>query len=221
MKAVHWLGLREVSRTWIGRRPLCSRPGALESGRGLSWVSSSRSWVHRFGRAHPKSPPTPTTRGCWWFGTAEGTELPVRSAADWQVRRAHILANLQAVMGPAARRRTSRSLLTLRFSKRSKNRPTSARRSAMRVNRGDRVPAWLLVPKANGANGSQTKRPAILALHQTTAIGKDEPAGLGGSRTFTTPKSWWSEATWSSSPTTPTLGSTRSIPTPLATPAPR
>jgi dienelactone hydrolase len=40
---------------------------------------------------------------------------------------------------------------------------------------GDRVPAWLLVPK-----GRRGKGPAMLCLHQTTSIGKDEPVGLGG-----------------------------------------
>ena len=40
----------------------------------------------------------------------------------------------------------------------------------------DRVTAWLFLPSA-AAGG---RRPAVLCLHQTTAIGKDEPAGLGG-----------------------------------------
>ena len=39
---------------------------------------------------------------------------------------------------------------------------------------GDRVPAWLLVPKE--LKGST----AMLCLHQTVKIGKDEPVGLGG-----------------------------------------
>ena len=39
--------------------------------------------------------------------------------------------------------------------------------------KGDRVPAWLLIPKMAG------KRPASLCLHQTIDIGKDEPVGLG------------------------------------------
>lgn len=39
---------------------------------------------------------------------------------------------------------------------------------------GDRVPAYLLVP-----TGFTGKRPAMLCLHQTIAIGKGEPAGLG------------------------------------------
>lgn len=38
---------------------------------------------------------------------------------------------------------------------------------------GRKVYAWLLVPKAGG------KLPAAICLHQTTAMGKDEPIGLG------------------------------------------
>ena len=41
--------------------------------------------------------------------------------------------------------------------------------------KGDRVPAWLLIPTAK----TDQKRPAMLCLHQTIKIGKDEPVGLG------------------------------------------
>ncbi|MFM8274944.1 MAG: alpha/beta hydrolase family protein [Gemmata sp.] len=44
------------------------------------------------------------------------------------------------------------------------------------VEKGDRVPAWLLVPSAATR---ETKAPAMLCLHQTINIGKDEPVGLG------------------------------------------
>ncbi|MFT3881844.1 MAG: acetylxylan esterase [Gemmatales bacterium] len=40
---------------------------------------------------------------------------------------------------------------------------------------GDRVPAYLLMPTK-----PSVKLPAVLCLHQTTKIGKGEPAGLGG-----------------------------------------
>ncbi|MEX1026603.1 MAG: acetylxylan esterase, partial [Candidatus Paceibacterota bacterium] len=40
---------------------------------------------------------------------------------------------------------------------------------------GDRVPAYLLVPKE-----LKGKSAAMLCLHQTTGIGKGEPSGLGG-----------------------------------------
>ncbi|RLT11197.1 MAG: hypothetical protein DWI22_02030 [Planctomycetota bacterium] len=39
---------------------------------------------------------------------------------------------------------------------------------------GDRVPAWLLIPTGQTSPGA-----TLLCLHQTTGIGKDEPAGLG------------------------------------------
>jgi pimeloyl-ACP methyl ester carboxylesterase len=44
---------------------------------------------------------------------------------------------------------------------------------------GDRVPAWLLIPDAPEGAAAVVRRPAMLCLHQTVAIGKDEPAGLG------------------------------------------
>ncbi|MBX3400201.1 MAG: alpha/beta fold hydrolase [Gemmataceae bacterium] len=47
------------------------------------------------------------------------------------------------------------------------------RKITFAVEKGDRVPAWLLIP--NGAK----KNPAALCLHQTINIGKDEPVGLG------------------------------------------
>jgi dienelactone hydrolase len=43
------------------------------------------------------------------------------------------------------------------------------------VGKGDCVPAWLLIP----ISSEKVKRPAMLCLHQTIAIGKDEPIGLG------------------------------------------
>ncbi len=43
-----------------------------------------------------------------------------------------------------------------------------------RVEPADRVSAWLLVPR-----GLKAKAPAVLCLHQTVEVGKDEPAGLG------------------------------------------
>lgn len=44
------------------------------------------------------------------------------------------------------------------------------------VDEGERVPAYLLVPKT-----LKTPAAAVYCPHQTTTIGKDEPAGLGGS----------------------------------------
>jgi acetyl esterase/lipase len=103
-----------------------------------------------------------------------GTETTVRTPADWQVRRAHILANLQAVMGtlPGGERRVPLDVkLTAEVDE-----PAYLRRKIDYASEpADRVPAWLLIPK-----GERTCRPAMICLHQTVAIGKDEPVGLGG-----------------------------------------
>src|SRR5262249_55241128 len=48
------------------------------------------------------------------------------------------------------------------------------RKLTFAAEKGDRVPAHLLIPLER-----KGKLPAVLCLHQTTPIGKDEPAGLG------------------------------------------
>ena len=50
------------------------------------------------------------------------------------------------------------------------------RKVTFAVEKGDRVPAWLLIPNAVAKD---KKAPAMLCLHQTITIGKDEPVGLG------------------------------------------
>lgn len=106
--------------------------------------------------------------------SVDGDETPVKSVADWQVRRDHILGHLQEVMGPlpGANRRVP---LDVRIVE-TLDEPAYVRTKVSFASEpGDRVPAWLLVPKR--LNG---KAPAMLCLHQTVKIGKDEPVGLGG-----------------------------------------
>ena len=102
------------------------------------------------------------------------TSKPVVTKADWEVRRAHILGHLQEVMGslPGPERRVPLDLEIVE----TFDEPTYTRAKVRYATEpGDRVPAWLLVPK-----NLKGKAPAMLCLHQTTSIGKDEPAGLGG-----------------------------------------
>jgi len=106
----------------------------------------------------------------------DGVEQAVKTPADWQVRRAHILAHLQDVMGPlpGGERRVPLDMKVLA----TVDEPKYVRQKVSFASEpGDRVPAWLFVPKGETQG---RKRPAMLCLHQTVAIGKDEPAGLGG-----------------------------------------
>jgi acetyl esterase/lipase len=106
--------------------------------------------------------------------SATGEETPVRSVTDWQVRRDHILAHVQEVMGPlpGAERRVP---LDLKVVETIDEAAFVRKKVTFASEPGDRVPAWLLIPK-----GLRGKAPGVLCLHQTVAIGKDEPVGLGG-----------------------------------------
>jgi dienelactone hydrolase len=105
---------------------------------------------------------------------SKGEETPITTAADWQVRRAHILAHLQEVMGPlpGGERRVPLAVEVVE----TIDGPAYVRKKiTYAAEPGDRVPAWILLPK-----GRKGKAAAVLCLHQTTRIGKDEPVGLGG-----------------------------------------
>ncbi|MEY4568300.1 MAG: hypothetical protein RLY14_3270, partial [Planctomycetota bacterium] len=107
----------------------------------------------------------------------QGQIRPISSVKDWESRRRDVLHQLQRVMGKLPDRSQLGKVeyeiidevqldsgvkrVTLRF----------------QSEKEDAVPAFLLLPKRSAAK----KAPAILALHQTIPIGKQEPAGMGGS----------------------------------------
>jgi dienelactone hydrolase len=105
--------------------------------------------------------------------------VPVTSAADWDVRRAHILAHFQAVAGalPGGERRVP---LQLRVISETKEPGLLRRKVSYACEPGDRVRAWLLIPDPKPREAR--KLPAVLCLHQTINIGKDEPVGLGANQ---------------------------------------
>ncbi|NBV20414.1 MAG: alpha/beta fold hydrolase [Proteobacteria bacterium] len=107
---------------------------------------------------------------------AQGNERPVKTKADWAERVAHIRAGMQQAMGPLpeAARRVPLDVETVAEERTEKY---LRRKVRFTPERDDRVPAWLMIPNTVPAGG---KAPAMLCLHQTTGIGKNEPAGLGG-----------------------------------------
>lgn len=107
---------------------------------------------------------------------SRGNERPVKTAADWTERVAHIRANMQQVMGPLYD--TARwAPLDVEVISEEKTAKYLRRKVRFTPEVGDRVPAWLLIPNELPASG---RAPAMLCLHQTIKIGKDEPAGLSG-----------------------------------------
>jgi acetyl esterase/lipase len=125
---------------------------------------------------HSQPPVYPDKAQLLVYRDAEGKEYPVKTADDWAKRRAHILANMERVMGPLPD--ASRKVpLDVKVDEEKKLGKYVLKKLTFAVEKDDRVPAYLLVPLER-----KGKLPAVLCLHQTNGkLGKAEPAGLGGS----------------------------------------
>jgi len=102
-----------------------------------------------------------------------GKETSITSPEEWRVRRDHLLKNMQLVMGemPGEAKRVA---LDVQVNEESATPAYVRKKITYATEKGDRVPAYLLIP-----NAIVGKAPAMLCLHQTIKIGKSEPAGLG------------------------------------------
>jgi dienelactone hydrolase len=107
----------------------------------------------------------------------DGQAKPVRTPDDWLIRRAHILYHLQQVMGPLPPRQPTPPPPAVQVLETAETPAFTRRKILLALDDQDTLPAWLFLPKRAGS----TRSPAMLCLHQTTPVGKDEPAGLGGS----------------------------------------
>ena len=106
------------------------------------------------------------------------TPLQLRNKEEWNRRRFDTLKNLQSVMGDLPEK--SSAPLDMKILEEERVGTITRRKitfvSEVFATGPDRVSAYLLVPA-----GSQSRKTAgVLCLHQTTKIGKGEPAGLGG-----------------------------------------
>lgn len=105
---------------------------------------------------------------------AVGWTIVVLSAVRAEeIRREEILSRMERVMGKLPRGDEVVGL-DVRIESEQRRESYTRFKVSFAAEKDDRVPAWLLVPQGEG------KRAAVLCLHQTVNIGKDEPAGLGG-----------------------------------------
>ena len=111
------------------------------------------------------------------YWDAGGQERPVKTPQDWAVRRRQILAGMEAALGPLPDR-SKLPPLDMRVTARVEGDTFTRLTVSYQAEANDRVPAYLFLPKNRPAG---RRVAAMLALHQTTAIGKGEVAGLGGS----------------------------------------
>lgn len=148
------------------------------SGRsGLYWFENMLAGPGRAAAASQGKPPPPQYDDhaeLLVYRDASGATRAVETPADWAVRRAHVLGNMQQVMGelPPPDRRVP---LDVEILDRTRTPQYTRIHLTYAPEPGDRVPAYLLLP-----NRLRGKAPAMLCLHPTTRIGKDELVGLGG-----------------------------------------
>lgn len=124
----------------------------------------------------PKMPTYVDHQDLTYFLDADGRKVPIKSSADWDHRRRHILANMQLAMGDLASP-SVRSRLDVKVLEEVNVGELARRKLTFQSESGHHVPAYLFLPAA--AKGR--KAAAVLCLHQTTRLGSGEPAGLGGS----------------------------------------
>ncbi len=120
-----------------------------------------------------EAPPITSHRNLRVYRDATGGHL-IKTPQDWAKRRADIVQGMQEAMGKLPDR-SNLPPLDVQISE-TFDGPTFTRtKLSFAADEGDRVPCYLFVPK--GLEGRRV--PGILALHQTTPLGKMEPAGLG------------------------------------------
>lgn len=108
------------------------------------------------------------------------TRKPIRTASEWTERRQQVLAAMQQVMGPLPAASDAPLDMKVLAEERGRNflRQTIQYTSEVnpRTGKAERVPAYLFVPTDLKPG---EKRPALLALHPTSKLGKAEIAGAG------------------------------------------
>jgi dienelactone hydrolase len=98
----------------------------------------------------------------------------ISDVKSWEEKRAKIIEGLYSMIGRPPVDRNTRDIKTI-FEE--KLEAYTRRKISYVVGEDEVIKAYLLIP-----NNLKGKSAAVVALHQTTGDGKDEPAGISGSR---------------------------------------
>ena len=109
-----------------------------------------------------------------YFLDSAGKRHPLRTRADWRVRRGHILAGLTLVTGPLPEP-SRRVPLDMRVHQETRIGACVRRKISYQSEPGDRVVAYLFTPRQTTG-----RHPAVLCLQQTNRQGSVEAAGIRG-----------------------------------------
>jgi putative membrane-bound dehydrogenase-like protein len=110
-----------------------------------------------------------------FYRDADGRAQPVRSAADWQKRRSQIVEGMAHAMGNLPDR-TKLDIPTMEVKEEVKEPRFTRLTVRIAVDPQYSVPAYLYLPAGRAAG---TRTAAVLALHQTEAMGKGSVDGQG------------------------------------------
>jgi len=124
------------------------------------------------------APTYPEHQDLKYYLRADGERVPVKTVEAWEIRRQHVLANMQRVMGPLPHPETPVALdMQTERTKLVDNTGLIVRKIRYHTDDPHKtVAAYLFNPH----HEDNVRLPAVLCLHQTIGIGKQEPAGLGG-----------------------------------------
>ncbi|HYE21788.1 MAG TPA: alpha/beta fold hydrolase [Tepidisphaeraceae bacterium] len=161
------------------------RYGAAVLGLTICLTCAARETIAADGAAKPVAgdgepeasrPPLPPHADLSWYPAEGGARRPLRTVADWEARRRDVLTGMQAVTGefPGNEKRVP---LDVKVEAEAAVGDSVVRRTVtFATGPGRRVAAYLFLP-ARG--GGVAKRPAVLCLHPTGALGKGIVAGMG------------------------------------------
>jgi len=122
----------------------------------------------------PHAPLYPDKADLLHYLDETGGRQPVKTVSDWEQRRAHVLANMQLVMGPLPED-SARVAPDVQVVDEVDCGFFVRKRLTFAVESWDRLPAYLCVPK-----GIEGRVPAVLCLHPTYEHGKDVVVGVSG-----------------------------------------
>lgn len=111
----------------------------------------------------------------------DGAISKIAQPIQWPVRRAKILLGMEAAMGPFPAKLSRSDLAVKKLGEPVTVSNHSRQKISFEPSPGTVIKAWLLVPLP-AVGQKVAKFPAMLCLHQTIPMGKDEPAGLGVSK---------------------------------------
>lgn len=120
-------------------------------------------------------PLRPDHQSLAWYPDADGKPQAIKSLEDWKLRRAAIVAGFEEATGPLPSRENLPDL-DIRVTETIETPIYTRETITFASEAGDRTPAFLYLPKGLAPG---EKRPGVVALHPTHAIGKKIVDGQG------------------------------------------